>query len=55
MVDENEFEPAAGNGFVHGPCRTIFKESRRDMLQVAQSPKSSGTNLNWHSLSPGKP
>lgn len=37
------------------PCRTITRESRIGMLEVAQSPKSSGSNLNWHSLSPGKP
>lgn len=37
------------------PCRTITRESGRNMLEFAQSPKSSGSNLNWHSLSPGKP
>lgn len=39
----------------HCPCRTITRESGKDMLEVAQSPRSSGSNLYWHRLSPGKP
>lgn len=34
---------------------TITRESGRDMPGAGQGPSSSGSDLNWHSLSPGKP